>query len=68
MRGLLRLGNQTPQVRLRAVAEVILFNRPVAEVEQTQAQAELAVHGPLHHAMPLQNHEKAVRRALVQLE
>jgi hypothetical protein len=40
---LLGLGNKSPKVRLGAVAEVVLFDGPIAEVEQAQAQAELAV-------------------------
>jgi hypothetical protein len=68
VRRLFGLGNQAAQVRLRAVAQIVLLNRPVAEVEQPQPQAELAVRGALHHAVPLQNHQEAVRRALVQLQ
>ena len=68
VRGLLGLGHQAAQVRLGAVAQIVLLDGAVAEIEEPQAQAELAARGALHHAVPLQNHQKAVRGALVQLQ
>ena len=68
MRGLLGLVDQAAQVRLGAVAQVVLLNGPVAQVKQPQTEAELACGGAFHHAVPLQNHQEAVRGALVQLQ
>jgi hypothetical protein len=68
VRGLFRLSHQAAQVRLGAIAKIVLLNGAVTEVKQPQPQAELAGCGPLNHAVPLQNHQKAVRGALVQLQ
>src|SRR5208282_3822835 len=65
---LLGFGNQATKVRLGAVAQIVLLDSPIAEVEQAQAEAELAGAGSLHHAMTLQNHQKTVRGALVKLQ
>ena len=43
MRRLLGFGHQAPQVRLRAVAQIVLLNGAIAEVEQPQAEPEFAV-------------------------
>jgi hypothetical protein len=67
MRCLLGLGHQAAQMRLGAVPEVVLLNGSIAKVEKAQAQAELAARGALNHAVPLQNHEKAMGGALVKL-
>jgi len=50
------------------VAQIVLLDRPISEVEQAKAETELASRSALHHAVTLQNHEKAMRRALVQLQ
>ena len=68
MRRLLGLGHQPAQVRLGAVAQIVLLDGAVAEVEEPQPKAELPAGRALHHAMPLQNHQEAVRGALVQLQ
>ena len=68
MRGLLRLGNQAAKVRLRTLAQVILLNGTIAKIEKTKSEPELAVARALNHVVPLEDHQEAVRRALVQLQ
>ena len=65
---LLGFGHQAAQVRLGAFAQIVLLNRAIAEIEQPQAQPELAVGGALHHVVAFEHHQKAVRGALVKLQ
>jgi hypothetical protein len=65
---LLGLSHQAAQVRLGALAQIVLLDGAVAEVEQPQAQPELAVGSAFHHVMAFEHHEKAVRSALVKLQ
>jgi hypothetical protein len=55
-------------MRLGTVAQVILLDGAIAEVEEAQAEPEFAVDRALNHAVPLKNHEEAVRRAFMQLQ
>ena len=53
VRGLFGFGHQAAQMRLGAVAQIELLDGPVSQVKELQPQAEFAVGGALHHAMPL---------------
>jgi hypothetical protein len=64
----LGFGDETAQVGLSALAEIVLLNGAVSEVEEAETEAELSGGGPLNHAVALQHHEEAVRGALVQLQ
>ena len=68
VRGLLGFGNEAAEMGLGAVAEVVLFDGAVAEVEEAQAEAELAGGGALDHAVTLEDHEEAMGGALVKLQ
>src|SRR6185437_12963067 len=68
MRRLLGLGHQSAQVRLGPVAQIVLFDGAVAKIEKPQPKPEFAGPRALDHAVPLQNHQEAVCRALVQLQ
>jgi hypothetical protein len=68
VRSLLGFRHEPAQVRLRAIAQIVLLNGAVAKIKQPQAKAELAAGRALNHTMPLQHHKKAVRRALMQLQ
>ena len=65
---LLSFGYQAAQVRLGALAQIVLLNGAIAEVEQPQAQPELAAGSALDHVVPLEHHQEAVRGALVKLQ
>jgi hypothetical protein len=49
-------------------AEVVLFDGTIAELEQSQSQAEFAAVGTLYHAVPLEHHQKTVSCALVKFQ
>src|SRR6185437_12194018 len=68
MRRLLGLGHQSAQVRLGPVAQIVLLDGAVAKIEKPQPKPEFAGPRALDHAVPLQNHQEAVCRALVQLQ
>ena len=68
MRGLLGLSHQAAQVRLGAVAQVVLLNCAIAKVKEAQTKAKLAAGGALDHVVAFQHHQEAVRGALVKLQ
>ena len=68
VRGLLGFCDEAAEMGLGAVAEVVLLNGAVAEVEEAQAETELAGGGALDHAMALENHEESMGGALVKLQ
>jgi hypothetical protein len=66
--GFFGFGYESAKMRLSAVAQVILFDGAVPEVEQSEAEAKLSGRGSLHHAVPLKDHQEAVGSAFVQLQ
>jgi hypothetical protein len=68
VRCFLGFSNEAAQVRLGAIAEVVLLDGAIAKIEKAKAEAEFSVGRALDHAMALKNHEEAVRSAFVQLQ
>jgi hypothetical protein len=68
MRRLLGLCDKATEVGLGTVAEIVLFDRAIAKIEEAQAQAKLSGGGALNHAVALKHHEETMGCALVQLE
>jgi hypothetical protein len=61
-------SDQGPEMGAGAVSQIVLLDRAAPKVRQPQAETEFTVLSALHHTMPFQHHQKAVRRALSQLE
>jgi hypothetical protein len=61
------LGNQAAQVGLSTIAQIVLLDCAISKIKQPETQAKLSIGGALDHVMPLENHQKPVRRALVKL-
>jgi hypothetical protein len=68
MRSLFGFSDQLAQVGLSAVAQVVLIDGPVTQIEEPETETEFAAGGALNHAMAFENHEKTMRGTFMQLQ